>query len=98
MQDVILKKHINTELKSRSLILIGIYSYKQNPGGGCSTHKRFLGLIMKHHRVQMAPVAVKAMFCVRESFSAGRWKSLIPAITRAHCVSSRMPHVSGTHS
>jgi hypothetical protein len=32
----------------------------------------------------MAPVAVRAPFCVRESFSAGRWKSEIPAMTRAH--------------
>lgn len=32
----------------------------------------------------MAPVAVKARFCVKESFSAGREKSLIPAMTRAH--------------
>jgi hypothetical protein len=40
--------------------------------------------MIKHQRVQMAPVAVRAPFCVRESFSAGRWKSEIPAMTRAH--------------
>lgn len=38
-----------------------------------------------HQRVQMAPVAMRAPFCVRESFSAGRWKSDIPAMTRPHC-------------
>lgn len=52
--------------------------------GRGSTHKMFLGLMMKHHRVQIAPVAVKARFCVRESFSAGRERSLIPAMTMAH--------------
>lgn len=36
------------------------------------THSRFRGFMMKHHRVQMAPVAVRARFWVRESFSAGR--------------------------
>lgn len=44
----------------------------------------FLGLIMKHHRVQIAPVHVRARFCVRESFSAGLVKSLAPARTRVH--------------
>ena len=32
----------------------------------------------------MVPVAVRAAFCVRESFSAGRAKSAMPAMTRAH--------------
>jgi hypothetical protein len=32
----------------------------------------FLGLMIKHQRVQMRPVHVRATFCVRESFSAGR--------------------------
>ena len=39
---------------------------------------------MKHQRVQIAPVHVRAMFCVRERFSAGREKSLTPARTNAH--------------
>jgi hypothetical protein len=43
-----------------------------------------LGLIIKHHLVQIRPVAVRAPFCVKLSFSAGRAKSLIPAITSAH--------------
>lgn len=42
------------------------------------------GLIIKHQRVQMAPVAIRAAFWVRDSFSAGRAKSEIPAMTRAH--------------
>lgn len=41
---------------------------------------------MKHHRVQMVPVAVRARFCVRERFSAGREKSDMPARTRDHFV------------
>lgn len=45
----------------------------------------FLGLIMKHQRVQIAPVAVRARFCVRERFSTGRQKSLMPARTMDHC-------------
>jgi len=40
--------------------------------GKWATYNKFLGFIMKHHRVQMAPVAVRARFWVRESFSAGR--------------------------
>lgn len=44
----------------------------------------FLGLIMKHHLVQMEPVAIRAMFCVRDSFSAGRRKSEAPASTTPH--------------
>ncbi len=40
--------------------------------------------MIKHHRVQMRPVQVRAMFWVRESFSAGRAKSEIPAMTMAH--------------
>lgn len=46
----------------------------------------FRGLMIMHQRVQMAPVAMRAPFCVRESFSAGREKSEIPAITRPHCL------------
>lgn len=45
----------------------------------------FRGVMIMHQRVQMAPVAMRAPFCVRESFSAGRWKSEIPAMTRPHC-------------
>ena len=44
----------------------------------------FLGLITKHHLVHIAPVPIRARFCVRDSVSAGRAKSLIPARTRAH--------------
>ena len=45
----------------------------------------FFGLIIKHQRVQMAPVAVRAAFWVRERVSAGRQKSETPARTSAHC-------------
>ena len=41
--------------------------------------------MIRHHRVQMMPVHVRAMFCVSESFSAGRKKSLTPASTIDHC-------------
>lgn len=41
--------------------------------------------MIKHHLVQIKPVAVKAPFWVKESFSAGRAKSLTPARTRLHC-------------
>ena len=34
-------------------------------------YKIFLGLMIKHHLVQIRPVAVRAIFCVRESFSGG---------------------------
>ena len=45
------------------------------------------GLIIRHHLVQIAPVHVRAKFWVRESFSAGRARSAIPAKTRDHyCV------------
>jgi hypothetical protein len=47
-------------------------------------YRTFLGLIIKHHLVQIAPVAVSAAFCVRESLSAGRYISEIPAITMDH--------------
>lgn len=49
-----------------------------------SAYRTFLGLMIKHHRVQMIPVAVRAAFWVRESFSAGRARSEIPAKTSAH--------------
>lgn len=51
---------------------------------GCS-YRRFRGLMTKHHRVQITPVAVRATFWVRERLSAGRAKSLIPARTMLHC-------------
>jgi hypothetical protein len=41
--------------------------------------------MIKHQRVQMRPVQVRAKFWVKESFSAGRAKSAIPAMTIAHC-------------
>jgi hypothetical protein len=44
-----------------------------------------LGVMTKHHLVQIRPVAVSAPFCERESFSAGRERSEMPATTRLHC-------------
>ena len=41
---------------------------------------------MRHQRVQISPVQVSARFCVKDSFSAGRAKSEMPAMTSAHCV------------
>jgi hypothetical protein len=48
------------------------------------THSIFFGLMTKHHLIQIEPVAIKAMFCVIESFSAGRTKSDAPAMTTPH--------------
>lgn len=48
------------------------------------TYRMFLGLMIKHQRVQIAPVQVRAAFWVRERDSAGRVKSETPARTRAH--------------
>jgi len=48
------------------------------------TYRTFLGLMIKHHLVQIIPVAVRATFCVKESFSTGRAKSDMPARTSAH--------------
>jgi hypothetical protein len=42
--------------------------------------------MMKHHRVQIAPVHISATFCVIESCEAGRVKSEAPARTKHHCV------------
>lgn len=53
-------------------------------GANPTTYRMLRGLMIKHQRVQMAPVAIKAAFWVRDSFSAGRLKSEIPAMTRAH--------------
>lgn len=49
------------------------------------TYSIFFGFMTKHQRVHISPVAVRARFCVKERFSAGRQKSLTPARTRAHC-------------
>jgi hypothetical protein len=49
-----------------------------------NTHSIFFGLMTKHHLIQIEPVAIKAMFCVMESFSAGRTKSDAPAMTTPH--------------
>lgn len=51
---------------------------------GCDTYNRFRGLIMKHHLVQIMPVATSAMFCERLSDSGGRKKSETPARTTPH--------------
>ena len=45
----------------------------------------FLGLMTKHQRVQILPVAMRATFWDSESDSAGRAKSAAPARTRPHC-------------
>jgi hypothetical protein len=37
-----------------------------------NAYRIFLGLMIKHHRVQISPVAVRAAFWVRERFSTGR--------------------------
>lgn len=60
---------------------------------GSGTYRTLRGLIIRHQRVQIAPVAIKAQFWVRESFSAGRLKSEIPAMTRAHCLQGEISHV-----
>jgi hypothetical protein len=48
----------------------------------------FLGVMTKHHLVQIVPVATRARFWVRESFSAGRARSEMPAMTRDHYIIS----------
>jgi len=65
--------------------------------GSVMTYRIFLGLMMKHHRVHINPVAVRARFCVRESFSAGLAKSLIPAITIAHLGSYQIGFTTRIH-
>jgi len=52
--------------------------------GWGSAYSRFLGLIMKHHRVQIVPVAVRARFWVMDREEAGRAKSDMPARTKDH--------------
>jgi hypothetical protein len=49
-----------------------------------NTHSIFFGLMTKHHLIQIEPVAIRARFCVMESFSAGRTKSDAPAMTTPH--------------
>ena len=50
----------------------------------------FLGLMTKHHLVQIEPVAINAKFCVRESLSAGRTKSDAPARTTPHFITGAL--------
>ena len=56
----------------------------------------FFGIITKHHLVQIEPVAIKAKFCVIDSFSAGRKKSEAPAATTPHFITGALhiKHVS----
>jgi hypothetical protein len=58
------------------------------------THSIFLGLMTKHHLVQIEPVAINAMFCVRESLSAGRRKSDAPARTTPHFMTGALQKVT----
>ena len=55
--------------------------------------KRLRGLITKHQRVQIRPVATRALFCEREREEAGRAKSAAPARTSPHCSFSRVSGV-----
>ena len=48
------------------------------------------GLIIKHHLVQIRPVAVRARFCVKDNFSAGRARSDIPARTIHHFITGAL--------
>ena len=59
---------------------------KERLGKTWRTYKTFLGLMTKHHRVQIMPVAISARFCCSERDSAGRVKSDAPAITKPHCL------------
>lgn len=54
------------------------------------TYSMFCGRMTKHHLVQMQPVAIKAMFCVKESFSGGRKKSAAPARTTPHFITGAL--------
>lgn len=47
---------------------------------------KFTGVITNEYRTQIKPVAAKARFCDTLSFSAGRLKSLTPAMTRHHFI------------
>ena len=44
--------------------------------------------MIRHHRVQMPPVAMSAPLCVRESDSGGRVKSVMVTATSIHCGAS----------
>lgn len=66
---------------------------QQNRVDRSRTYRTLRGLIIRHQRVQMAPVAIRAQFWVKDSFSAGRLKSEIPAMTRAHYSRGEISHV-----
>jgi len=53
--------------------------------------------MMKHQRVHMAPVAMRAAFCDSERTSAGRAKSAAPARTTPHCEDDELAHVLPSH-
>jgi len=57
----------------------------QNSRKLTEARNRLRGLMMKHQRVQIRPVAVRAAFWERERSFAGRAKSAAPARTRPHC-------------
>ena len=66
---------------------------------GRGTYSMFLGVMTKHHRVQIVPVATRARFWVKESFSAGRARSEMPAMTRDHWKNIRMDvHAGNKHA
>jgi hypothetical protein len=73
-----IRKPARPESQSQLVLESGI-------GGRLATYKMLRGRMTKHHRVQMSPVDIRAAFCVSESFSAGRARSAIPAMTMAHC-------------
>lgn len=51
---------------------MGGWCVREGKGEERETNRMLRGLIIKHHRVQIRPVQVRAVFWVRESFSAGR--------------------------
>lgn len=61
-------------------------------------YSMFLGVMTKHHLVQIVPVATRARFWVRESFSAGRARSEIPAMTRDHYIISNIRTENSYHA
>lgn len=64
--------------------------YATPPEASAQTYSMFFGLITKHHLVQILPVAIKAAFWDRESFSAGRRKSAAPARTTPHFITGAL--------
>jgi hypothetical protein len=46
--------------------------------------------MIRHHRVQMPPVAMSAPLCISDSDSGGRAKSAMEAATRIHCYASAL--------